>query len=181
MLREQVLEVVSKDVAAFIRERKPKHIDELTELAENYIEVHGGANFRGFSNFHESSKTERKTIGKPINEFGHKENPGPNKNISNSEPKDRPAKGCFLCGGLHYAQDCRMIGATRKPDNLQKSFPEKCQGFHLLDSSEPIVQGRIGDRANVKVLRDSECTNEVIHAALCNKDEFTGKWVNYRR
>ena len=42
-LREQFVSMCSKDLSVFLRERVPQDMEELIDLAEHYVEAHGGS------------------------------------------------------------------------------------------------------------------------------------------
>ena len=41
-LREQFLDSCNKDLATFLKERKPQSVKEMAQYAEQYSEAHGG-------------------------------------------------------------------------------------------------------------------------------------------
>jgi hypothetical protein len=42
LIREQFIQSCSQDLALFIKERMPRSVEDVTMLAEQYIEAHGG-------------------------------------------------------------------------------------------------------------------------------------------
>ena len=114
MVREQFIQTCSTDLALFLKERKARSRDELTQLAEQYIEAHG------------SSITSNKT---------------PKSNASMNKPQQRQSnvqaasyqkfpsnRTCYICNKEgHMARDCKdharkkAIGAALAYEAKQSS------------------------------------------------------------
>ena len=68
IIQEQLMTTCSKDLKIFVKERKPKSVDELVETAEKYAEAHGvnGACPRGISSFADTESSMPKPIATEI-------------------------------------------------------------------------------------------------------------------
>ena len=106
VIREQVLNICGKELRMFIQERKPESLNDLTDLAESYLEVHGRV-YGQWSNTKEKSSRPGKE--------GNTEKPKtlPNRSKQNQDkPKqvrtsNRPTRECWLCDGRdHISRDC---------------------------------------------------------------------------
>ncbi|XP_023932734.1 uncharacterized protein LOC112042433 [Lingula anatina] len=51
IIREQFMSTCSNELSVFLKERKPRTVDEMTRLAEQYLEAHSGSPVKGRNNF----------------------------------------------------------------------------------------------------------------------------------
>ena len=67
-IQEQLMTTCGKDLKIFVKERKPKSVDELVETAEKYVEAHGvnGAYSRGILSFADTESSMPKPIATEI-------------------------------------------------------------------------------------------------------------------
>ncbi|XP_053406560.1 uncharacterized protein LOC123546230 [Mercenaria mercenaria] len=94
MIREQFIEGCSAELAVFLKERTPKSMDEITRLAEQYIEAHKGTP----SILSKSVAPQRKH-----NSTSHEQS------SRKTEEKNGLRKTCFICNKAgHLARDCRQ-------------------------------------------------------------------------
>ncbi|CAM1304217.1 Uncharacterised protein r2_g1413 [Pycnogonum litorale] len=180
-LKEQCLEVVSKDLKVFIQERQPKSLGEVIELAENYISVHmlQSANSKWWN---QQQRDQNNGSRMHVRERDITKDNKPRDmrdmrelvTVKNERDKGAPRKGCFLCGGKHYARDCRVIQDKAKSE----SYTNKAQVATVTADWEPVVEGTIcGIEEPVSVLRDTGCSTAVIKRKFVKDDQYTGKWV----
>ena len=105
LIREQFIHICSPELALFLRERKVSSVKELTTLAEQYIEAHGGTIASG--------RTSR--INAPKKQSPHEQNPRMGDNASLSYKPDHSKRLCFSCNRVgHIARDCP--GENRRKD-----------------------------------------------------------------
>jgi len=92
VVREQYLERCSVQLAIFLRERKPKDLDELGSIAEQYLEAHANKNA--------TRKVESRAETSHEKKFGSCVNNGSGYSHSVS-------KTCFNCGKAgHISRNC---------------------------------------------------------------------------
>ncbi|XP_071964120.1 uncharacterized protein [Antedon mediterranea] len=110
LLREQFTDGCGKDLALFLRERQPKTIQAMAEIAEQYLEARGGL------------------FGKPI-EFKQKEPNSPQLSSNNvpstssaQSPSSFRSPTCFICHRVgHLARNCR-VSTMYKPNSPPKCY-----------------------------------------------------------
>ncbi|XP_053378778.1 uncharacterized protein LOC128548205 [Mercenaria mercenaria] len=101
MIREQFIEGCSAELAVFLKERTPKSMDEITRLAEQYIEAHKGTP----SILSKSVAPQRKH-----NSTSHEQS------SRKTEEKNGLRKTCFICNKAgHLARDCRQNSRSNTP------------------------------------------------------------------
>jgi hypothetical protein len=204
LLREQALEVASKDLRIFLQERKPKDVKEMGTLAEQYLEVHG----KLYDMWHSQNKTS-----KAQQSTDKKDKDKTNKSDVKSDAKpnlheeDRTKRTCFICHKPgHFFKDCRF----RKKNNqdqvtaMQAIMSEPAvvtlengwtvpvsvkDGVKYIKTKEgnikcalsleqqmgvPQVIGKLVGHGLVRVVRDTGCTGVIVREDLCPRDSFTG-------
>ncbi|XP_060603795.1 uncharacterized protein LOC132756686 [Ruditapes philippinarum] len=104
LIKEQFIEGCSTDLAVFLKERVPTSIEELTRLAEQYIEAHKGA----------SSVFGRGTPVPKQGQMGKRSIPETSSRVT--ENRNSPVKTCFICNKAgHLARDCRQNNRSQAP------------------------------------------------------------------
>ena len=114
LVREQLINTCSTELALFLKERVPKTVDEATQLAEQYLEAHGG-----------TLDTERTCRSVPTSNRSsqntYREIPAEYFKPQEKKSKD---KTCFYCKKEgHIARDCRAkerqgtVAAVREVSN----------------------------------------------------------------
>ena len=106
IVRDQFLHSIPRDMATFIRERKPKDIKAVTHLADQYIEAHGGWSGSGAYSYKKNNKT---FTGSKSNSQNTDANSSKHNNSSTSSSDQLRKKGaCYICNRPgHHARDCR--------------------------------------------------------------------------
>ncbi|XP_072033312.1 uncharacterized protein [Amphiura filiformis] len=117
LIREQFVAGCNKDMALFLKERKPKNVAEMTQLAEQYIEARGGwnASFGGKLPHQKGQQPSGKKTN--TNPPTHGTNPKQSTNTGGNQRR------CFICDKVgHIAKDCyRRTRPTLKAASLQGS------------------------------------------------------------
>ncbi len=124
ILCDQFLQSIPKEVATFIRERKPKDLDEMTQVADLYITAHGGwwlssNGGKGKNNKPDKNRNDRTNTNPKKNEAAN--------NKPNSNSYQRKFRGnCFICDKPgHRAQDCRSRQPREKLNAVLETEDEK--------------------------------------------------------
>ncbi|XP_072025725.1 LOW QUALITY PROTEIN: uncharacterized protein [Amphiura filiformis] len=101
LIREQFVAGCNKDMALFLKERKPKNVAGMTQLAEQYIEARGGwnASFGGKLSHQKGQQSSGKKTN--TNPPTHGTNPKQSTNTGGNQRR------CFICDKVgHIAKDC---------------------------------------------------------------------------
>lgn len=99
LLREQIIAICGKDLAMYLKERKPSTVQNMALLADRYVEAHRRL---------EGEKTSRRFTSdnarvKPLEQNAK---PGASRVEYNRRTPD--TRTCFVCGGRgHIARNCR--------------------------------------------------------------------------
>ncbi|XP_033726122.1 uncharacterized protein LOC117315829 [Pecten maximus] len=202
LIREQFIQTCSSEMSLFLKERAPKDVKELTRLAEQYMEAHGG-----------NISKPNKVVGYNSNKANHspRHNPQQNPKVSDktTDDKGQRTRRCFICGGEgHIARDhveggkigsrphkgsqskdtnkAALCKASRKKkevteDCIRDEISSKKESriaimgrIRLEDSGMPVQLGYVGDHP-VQVLRDTGCSSAAVREALVNPDQITDK------
>ncbi|CAC5374158.1 unnamed protein product [Mytilus coruscus] len=175
--REQLMVSCSKELKLWIKEQKPKTVDELVDKAEAFQQAHK-------SSKQQSDNTEQsKHQGK------------------NSQQKGKPeTRTCFICKNIgHIATNCpsrtnRSTGDKFKTSKFglctQAQQDHKvndyisgvtvklpgvsCNGNKVQVHGLDIVKGEINSD-KVSVLRDTGCSTVFVHSRFTNPDFLTGQ------
>ncbi|XP_053388947.1 uncharacterized protein LOC123538510 [Mercenaria mercenaria] len=203
MIREQFIQSCSSDLAMFLKERAPKTMTDMSQLAEQYVEAHGGrleSSKQSSSSAPKGEDTERRSDKmSPPNE---KKIPG------------REAKTCFICKKPgHLARDCRFKLPNRESpwQKNEKRISAACtlaeqkegpvkdntrNGQLRLENGEvlPIFscgctietmegtrnldlrRGFVGDK-EVKVLRDTGCESAAVRRDFVRPEQYLEKEI----
>ena len=112
LLREQFTDGCGRELALFLRERQPKSIGTMADIAEQYLEARGGMFGNPVSFRNTYSKYFNQTVKKPENTY--------NKVETRGSPAKSNSVTCFICHRIgHMAKDCRS-------STLLKSTPPTC-------------------------------------------------------
>ena len=154
IVRDQFLHSIPKDIATFIRERKPKDIDAMTHLADQYIEAHGGWSGGSYS-YKKNNKTF--TGSKPNNQNADTNSSKQNASVTTSSDQSRKKGTCFICNRPgHHARDCRSRFHANRASALceTRDGERKLEAFlsSMLDNSSGEVKS-----SSVK----SDCSDKV--------------------
>ncbi|XP_013382645.1 uncharacterized protein LOC106153310 [Lingula anatina] len=171
IIREQFMSTCSNELSVFLKERKPRTVDEMTRLAEQYLEAHSGAPVKGKNNFRHPNKAV------VVNSSKQSE---PGKSDMKTVEKDQ-CRLCFRRG--HFAKECPMSDkcflchkhghiAKNCPQSTKKSVASGCSNS-VTSKNMPVISGFVGKK-RVSVLRDTGCSGVAVRASLVEKGHFTG-------
>ena len=121
VIRDQFMHSISRDMATFVRERKPKDLGTLADLANQYVEARDGwwgttsnpMKNKGSRNVVSSNKptSDRKayeTPSKPHSTYRSSSNSTYRPSSSSTESAVRQRTTCYICQKVgHHARDCR--------------------------------------------------------------------------
>ncbi|CAC5399248.1 unnamed protein product [Mytilus coruscus] len=151
--REQLMVSCSKKLKLWIKEQKPKTIDELVDKAEAFQQAHKSeqVSSKQQSDYTEQSKHQGK----------------------NSQQKGKPeTRTCFICKNIgHIATNC--------PSRTNRSTGDKfktvsCNGNKVQVNGLDIVEGEINSD-KISVLRDTGCSTVFVHNRFTIPDLLTGQ------
>ena len=200
LLSEQVLNVSSKELRIFLKERKPKDVKEMAELAQQYLEVHG----KLYQNWAEQRGDNKKRDAHKRKEGFDKSKSNAEKSSQDGKSDDKKEKTCFICNRTgHFANSCKMrsSGDSKKVTSMhavtslaeggpylvldngwkipvQTEDKVKMKSALCLDQDKllPHVTGRFGKEARlVSVLRDTGSNGVIVKSDLVGEENHTGK------
>ncbi|XP_033730041.1 uncharacterized protein LOC117319318 [Pecten maximus] len=162
VIREQLLMLCQKELVIFLKERKPDSIEQLSLLADQFME----ARRQPAKNF----MVRNSPFSKPVTQHTSNANGGPNRSSGNpstgnrnTNPTYTDTRKCFNCQGIgHIAAKCPNRGTKGKSMAIQSPEP-----------SLPVKSGLLGD-CKVSVLRDTGCSGIVVRSNLVGKSQYLG-------
>ena len=158
ILVEQLLELTPVSLQLWLKERDPKTSEDLVKMADHYLATHKThGNWEGKTQDRDSSE-----IGKS----SKKEN-------KSSVTGNLGDKKCFKCGKRgHIAVNCRVNTNFRGKYAKDKAY--RCLGY---ESPEFYIEGKI-DGKRALMLRDTGCSQTMVHEKLVPKGKFTGRDID---
>ncbi|XP_060079956.1 uncharacterized protein LOC132559365 [Ylistrum balloti] len=152
LIRERFMQACSTDMVLFLKERAPKSVEELTRLAEQYMEAHGGS-------ITESGKVKFSNPNKT--HFPSRRNNQQQQSDQSTDTKGQKTRRCFICGDEgHIARDHAEVG---------KIGSKPLKSSHYKDSSKATLC------QSVQALRDTGGSSAAIREALVMPDQMTDK------
>ncbi|CAG2240481.1 unnamed protein product [Mytilus edulis] len=148
--REQLMVSCNKELKLWIKEQKPKTIDELVDKAE------------AFQQAHKDEQVSSKSVGEltPTNLN--------NKVDITNQKEDNLTLGLVLFSRQEYRVDDYISGVTVKLPGVS------CNGDKVQVHGLDIVEGKI-DSDKISVLRDTGCSTVFVHSRFTNPDCLTGQ------
>ncbi|XP_052809601.1 uncharacterized protein LOC128238066 [Mya arenaria] len=202
LLREQILNICTKDLALFLREHVPKDVATMVTLADQFREARAVSTKSLCSSFNRSRNPEHNAPGNKGHIHG-----GSQSGKSDNRPADTKGKGdgagrpqggnlrrCYRCGRQGHISTDNRNKKSAETASVQKDGTEKvCAAFlpvtntsiysnadfgkALCTSSDnvmPTAEGLLGNR-HVKVLRDTGCSGVIVKKALVSIDDITDR------
>ena len=113
ILREQFLAVSGKNLVMFLKERKIKSVEEMSQIADQYIEAHGvGETMSKLSQVKLSEGTDESGTNNLNRTCGLE---------SSNQPRLMRDRVCYNCGKKdHFIRDC-LYKTNRKPGTTVKA------------------------------------------------------------
>ena len=164
MLKEQFLNVCNKDISLFVKEHGYKSSQQLSELADKYLEAH--ASQPGLDNCVKVYNDKKGQTKKPEGNTNQNE-----RRSDNYGPSRKSVITCFLCGKIgHKAYDCRQknsVGATKANSAV---IGEKQGGDKSQKDDAPKIDHHHGQAANACLIKQiNESASHKINLA-CGHD-----------
>ena len=111
LVKEQFIDACHKDLAVFLREKKPKLLQEVVEAAERFQEAHGGhisGTRRTQSAYKKPEHQSRDTHKNTRDDWNKSERVIPRASVRTQPTEDR---NCYICNEKgHMAKNCNKIG-----------------------------------------------------------------------
>ncbi|XP_071786577.1 uncharacterized protein [Asterias amurensis] len=124
ILREQILSACDKDLAVYLKERKPKCCKDMTELADRYMDTHRRLGSETTQRYPKIAYDHpRVTSDTKANETRDAIPKTPIAKTSSSKPRFVEDRECFVCGSKgHIARNCRYRNQSKnRPNKFQIS------------------------------------------------------------
>ena len=138
LIREQFLKVCAPEMALFLRERVPKSVQEMTRLAEQYIEAHGGS----ISVNKNARSYPPRAPGAVSGQYNKPSGAPSNTGYKPPTPASTRDRYCYRCDRKgHWSRDCLAAKPASSPQQLRKPAGA------MLDKSKKRNPGRSSDRA----------------------------------
>ncbi|XP_072043172.1 uncharacterized protein [Amphiura filiformis] len=199
LIREQFVAGCNKDMALFLKERKPKNVAEMTQLAEQYIEARGGwnASFGGHiakDCYRRTRPTLKAASLQGSASHGHKSGKqGKKLNQTDTSSSLCTACSCESCGQnrVQTASACVLVSNEMYGEGVKSddAYVTMSCGHKLplasaacsdnLVEDMPVVQGFLGNK-EVQVMRDSGCDAVAVRKRLVPEEKFTGVYDKCR-
>ncbi|VDI11022.1 Hypothetical predicted protein [Mytilus galloprovincialis] len=181
--REQLMVSCNKELKLWIKEQKPKTIDELVDKAE------------AFQQAHKDEQVSSKSVGRIDTDQSKQQG-----RYNQSKGRQPDTRTCFICKNIgHIATHCPTRTNRSKEDNFKpgkfglciQSRQEyrvddyisgvtvklpgvSCNGDKVQVHGLDIVEGKI-DSDKISVLRDTGCSTVFVHSRFTNPDCLTGQ------
>lgn len=181
--REQLMVSCNKELKLWIKEQKPKTIDELVDKAE------------AFQQAHKDEQVSSKSVGRIDTDQNKQQG-----RYNQSKGRQPDTRTCFICKNIgHIATHCPTRTNRSKEDNFKpgkfglciQSRQEyrvddyisgvtvklpgvSCNGDKVQVHGLDIVEGKI-DSDKISVLRDTGCSTVFVHSRFTNPDCLTGQ------
>lgn len=162
MIREQLIILCQKELAVFLKERNPESVEQMSKLADQFMEARRqpAKNFMlRYSPFSKSTTQQPSSTAGSTN----RSNGNPSTGNRNTNPTYTDTRKCFNCQGIgHIAAKCPNKGSKGKSMAIQSPEP-----------SLPVKNGLLGDH-KVSILRDTGCSGIVVRSNLVDKSQYLG-------
>ena len=171
ILREQFIRIVPEDLKIWLLDRKPSSVTEAAKLADQYLLVRPKKKpYQDHQPHNQDPKRDQKN-----GQINREEKTG------NSEKQYIPLseRVCYTCGKKgHIASTCKHNKSTSK--EVKSGSPESTKALHCTVKSEskalrllsPYVHDVDVNGKKVKGLRDSACTQTLVHKELVDSDQY---------
>ena len=165
IIKEQVLNTLSQNLATYVQERTPENLKELGQIIEKYLKAHG-------SSLSEKITKNQVNDGKCFNcnKFGHR---AADCSFKNAQQAD---KRCYKCNGVgHFATDCKNKSVRTANIEINEEETVECSFGKTDNNNMPVLNGLVGNKV-VSVLRDSGCSGVLVKQQFVNKNQYTGEF-----
>ena len=190
-VKEQFIYAVPKDVAIHLQERAPGNLEELAQMANNYLRAHDrqlvpvkkSRYVEGRLSSNSMANKENKNLVRcySCDEYGHKAYECRKKTQKKEESKSQPVKKTPKSANAIQVSTIEEIQECVLDDHLLLSNGRKVpvinnagvKAMSLDVDNMPVQEGKINDYG-VSVLRDSGCNGVVVKKDFVKEDQYTG-------
>ena len=165
IIMEQVLMGVPEDMAVWLKERKPKSLDELGTLADDYVLARRS---EGVRPLRPTAPGLRQGPGR-ANAFVKEEQPRPSAEGRRVQVNTRGDKRCYICGRWgHLSYSCPNRGPASHPDrqNSKALFAEACQDIAWNEDSFKYLRRGTVDGRPAQMLVDTGSDRTIVSAGV---------------
>ena len=173
---ERLLDAVSPELRAWLKEQKPATAEELGNLANLHVQTRKGplvaGKYASFSRGQGFKQTKEMNVNKDVSPPERKPDSRKQNTISPNIKNARPDVTCFKCGRKgHMSFNC---GKTRNPTSRGHLLCMTPINSERTEFPPCNVKGRIAGKPAGMIV-DSGCTRTLVHRRFVNNDFLTGE------
>ena len=173
---ERLLDAVSPELRAWLKEQKPATAEELGNLANLHVQARKGplvaGKYASFGRGQGFKQTKEMNVNKDVSPPERKPDSRKQNSVSPNAKNTRPEVTCFKCGKKgHMSFNC---GRTRNPTSQGYLLCMTPLNSEKTEFPSCNVKGKIAGKP-AEMIVDSGCTRTLVHKRFVNDDSLTGE------